>query len=396
MFKKFPAYATALMLGWSAAPALAQDAPLADQVLYGINGGEARLVRYDFNAGELTDIGAIQTLEGATLAGIEGSAYVPGFQNIFAFWVDPDTDECRLVYVDVTTASAAIVGDTVEGGRITGATAYPDPEADNQWNVFVVQEAQTLPPFSIEGLVNINPNNSDHMEFSLTRSDGSTITRDDLHEDANIDEDGDYYQGEAVRIHIRPKGNGNQNGLIIDGEPYPLQNANTYTFVGEMNVRVFNDKPKDGKAMGHWWLEIIDGTAQWEGDLEVATPQRLAQVDHQTGELTELFPTEHAYDSLGTFDGQVFYATRDDQLYLLDPATESETLVGTIGTGEHTAIEMVNDAAMAFEHVSDTLRQLDHTTGEAQSADSLGAQDLGTIVFVDDAQDLYDEPVSVD
>ncbi len=105
---------------------------------------------------------------------------------------------------------------------------------------------------SINGLININPNNSPQNQFLLTKPGGGTITRADLHQNFG------GYVGAAVSIHIKPKGNGNQNGLTVDGQPYPLQNSTTYDITSStMNVTVFNDKiNKKGKAVGHWFISI--------------------------------------------------------------------------------------------------------------------------------------------
>jgi hypothetical protein len=108
----------------------------------------------------------------------------------------------------------------------------------------------------LAGDVNINPNNSPHNEFYVTKPDGSWIWRDDLHRDAKISKNGDYYNGPASLVHVKPKGNGNQNGSTVNGETLLLANKNTYTFAGDLNVRVWNDKPNNGRAMGHWWISF--------------------------------------------------------------------------------------------------------------------------------------------
>jgi hypothetical protein len=79
----------------------------------------------------------------------------------------------------------------------------------------------------VSGEININPNNSANDEFILTLPDGSTITRDDLTEDFA------GYTGPATSIHVKPKGNGYQNSLMVDGEPCALVNADTYDIVSD-------------------------------------------------------------------------------------------------------------------------------------------------------------------
>jgi len=109
---------------------------------------------------------------------------------------------------------------------------------------------------TVAGAININPNNRDNFEFELEKPDGSTITRDDLHGSrATL-----TYEGPAVSVRVRPKGNGNQNGLTVDGQGVRLRNGTTYTITSEnMTVNLYNTKPgrmKYGNAMGKWWIEV--------------------------------------------------------------------------------------------------------------------------------------------
>lgn len=111
---------------------------------------------------------------------------------------------------------------------------------------------------TIGGEINLNPNNRTDYEFELRKPDGTTITRDTIHSSGSTFE----YSGPATRIRFRPKGNGNQNGLTLDGQPYRLYNSSLYTIEivgpgGAITVHLYNDSPNGkGKAMGKWWLTI--------------------------------------------------------------------------------------------------------------------------------------------
>ncbi len=120
-------------------------------------------------------------------------------------------------------------------------------------------------PPAIEGDVNLNPNNKDDFEFEMDGFDANgnpmKVTRDDL-----LASNGKFtYQGTASQIRFRPKGNGNQNGIILNGKPYRLSNSNTYLIVvlrdpttGELYqivVKIYNRKQK-GNAMGQWWMSL--------------------------------------------------------------------------------------------------------------------------------------------
>lgn len=116
----------------------------------------------------------------------------------------------------------------------------------------------------LNGLINLNPNNSDDFEFEMTADDGSTITRDDLH-DGTVTEYGTAEEGApATMIRFKPKGNGNQNALTVDEVAIPVQNGSLYTITSDnMTVHLYNDHANgngngngNGKAMGKWWIRI--------------------------------------------------------------------------------------------------------------------------------------------
>jgi len=110
------------------------------------------------------------------------------------------------------------------------------------------------PGYPILGSININPNNrGDEFEFSMQKTDGSTITRDDL-----LASDRAYiYTGPAVEVRVCPKGNGNQNSLTVNDQPYDVRNGTLYIIRSSfMWVKLTNTNDK-GKAMGKWWITII-------------------------------------------------------------------------------------------------------------------------------------------
>lgn len=107
-------------------------------------------------------------------------------------------------------------------------------------------------PQSVGGSINLNPNNSPDNEFTLVLLSGNTITRDDLVEDF------EGYQGGATAVHVKPKGNGDQNSLIVGGQPYTIFNSCAYDITSEaMTVNLYNDNINpQGKAVGKWWIGI--------------------------------------------------------------------------------------------------------------------------------------------
>ena len=232
----------------------AQDAGpaplLSDYVLFGVSGSSSELVRYQFADRDYRSVGQVHFTNGSALSGIEGMAYVPGHLNIFGFWSDPAADETRLVYINTEDATASIIGQSLGPGKVTGATmSWKDQQGELDGGAA-----------GMTGLLNINPNNSSANEFILTKTDGTKITRDDLHQNAPITSGGVLYEGPAEHIRVRPKGNNNQNQLTVGGVTYPVYNNHTYVMAGgTMSVRIYNDQVSgSGKAMGHWWVEFLN------------------------------------------------------------------------------------------------------------------------------------------
>jgi len=227
---------------------------LSGLVMYGVNRDSGNLARYDFSQSRYENVGPI-TVGATNATGIDGAAYIPGFQNIFAFWNHPDDELTRLLYVDSESAQASVVGADLGKGHVTGAVAALI-SGSPQW---LSPSSNSLP---LAGTVGINPNNSPDNEFVLVTDSGTTITRDDLHQNSPVGADGTYYMGGATNIRIRPKGSGTQDGMSLGGQPYPMHNNVTYLFTGDFNVKVYNDHVhSNGKAMGKWYLEVIDGEA---------------------------------------------------------------------------------------------------------------------------------------
>jgi hypothetical protein len=373
------------------------DSAIYETAVFGINRSTGQLSRYDFDTQTAASIGAVHLGSvGAAMPGIDGSAYVPGFQNIFAFWTDPADNKTKLIYVDTETARATLIGQPLEGGHITGAVAVPGSTAGS-WDIMAMQLAEVTPDFTVTGLVSINPNNSPHSEFTVTTANGGGFTRDQLHQNSITDANGTYYEGEATLIRFKPKGNGNQNGLIIDGQTYPLQNSNTYILSGNMTISVYNDNLNgNNKCMGHWWLEIVSGNAHFVADVAMGTVDRLVKVNHFTGVVNEIMTVDRPYDSLGSSDGQMFYATLDDELYRIDSVNMTETLVGSLGSDDVNALELVGSSLLGFGMNQDMLTPYSTSAQFLGSPAALGMYDLGSIVFMPLAQDPAAAPDAFD
>ncbi|MHB1156665.1 MAG: NHL repeat-containing protein [Phycisphaerales bacterium] len=356
------------------------DDAVRGQSVLGINQTTGDLVKYDFDANNLTDIGIVQSST-STMTGIQAAIYFPTFQNIHALWTSPTDNKNKLLHINVADAQATVIAEDVEGGRFTGAA--PLNSEAHPYAFFAMQAAKIKPPSTISGLININPGNSSQNEFTCTKSDGSTFSRDDLASNAlTLDSSGTYYQGDATLVHVKPKGNGNQNGLTIDGQPYALQNSNTYNFAGSMQVRVYNDKISSGKAMGHWWIQIVSGTVTINDQVQVLTPNRITQVDQKTGTVTEIMPLSRTYTGLATSDGAIFYAMHEGDLYRIDTTLATETEIGDVYLSTPAGMTFVGSYLVIYDQSQRCAVVVDPATARViASVPGLGAGSLSPIMF---------------
>jgi hypothetical protein len=113
-------------------------------------------------------------------------------------------------------------------------------------------------PQTLDGWISINPGGGGG-EFVMRKDDGTMI------DDMDLDEDFQGYTGKAVYVHVKPKGNGNQNSLQVNGDSYALNNGNTYDiFASEMAVHIYNDQVNgNGKAKGHWIISLATSCASF-------------------------------------------------------------------------------------------------------------------------------------
>ena len=138
----------------------------------------------------------------------------------------------------------------------TGDTTNPS-DAEDPTDPSGTEDTTDPNAGAIGGDININPNNNDTFEFYLVKPDGTIIDRQDLHESNGTL----TYTGPAVRILFKPKGNGNQNTMTLNGQVYELENKNRYLIFtlegGSMTVHLYNSKAgSNGKAMGKWWMAL--------------------------------------------------------------------------------------------------------------------------------------------
>ncbi len=239
----------ALLLACVVTSTLASLDPVVNELyVWGINRTSGALQRYDLGDGGLVTRGNVRLADGTVLTGIDASAYIPGHQNIIAFWNDPD-NVGHITYVDVETARATFVGQDLGPGKITGAVAG-----------YGNQSTQ------VSGFLELDPQGeSVHTEFVLTKANGGEIEWADLDNDPNVSSNGTYYQGQAKLIQVKPGRTGTQSNVIAGGQNLSIRNEFDYTFAGTMDVRIWAGEVVDGKGIDDWRVDIFSPTVVVQG-----------------------------------------------------------------------------------------------------------------------------------
>ena len=378
------------------------DPQINSSSMFGLRLPTGSLWRYDFSTSKKTWINYVRDVEtGQVLTNVRAAGYFnemppnhPGFQQIHAFWLDPADSHSKVLHVDIETAEARLTGIDLGEGTVTGAEAVVEDDGIRHWHIYGLQSSVQPPqPKAVEGMANLNPNNSPDNEFNMV-TPGKTYTRDDLHKDAPVNEQGVLYSGPASSVYFKPKGNGNQNSLILNGEPYYLSNGKGYEFTDTLTVTVFNDHVKNTKAMGHWWIGIDAQTATvTEDGTTIVTPPEpytptssLFSIHTETGLATTIFEMGRQYNGLASNDGgETFYAvTTSGILYRIDPVAKTETAIGSTGMGAGvTELEFVGSTLYAFDTQPDRLFPIDTATGaKIGTGANLSLGDIGGMVFM--------------
>jgi hypothetical protein len=241
------------------------------------------------------------------------------------------------------------------------------------------------------GEVNINPNNSVD-QFYITKPDGSQITRDHLHKY------GRDYTGPATWIHVRPKGNANENSITLNGVNYPLKNGVTYDFSGSFQIHLYNDKYVNGKAMGHWWigLEGTEISVVEEGQayvIETETTEETTSTVDETATTTTTV-TEDEYGMQIGSSGSDLRVRAGFQVELFYPFGEGEELeFAPEGVTVQYTLQVTTATGKSLNHTG-TVDMLPSHADNADGGSLLWTSDYtnGEWLIIEDAFDKDQEP----
>ena len=138
--------------------------------------------------------------------------------------------------------------------------------------VFSYGDSDSDAGYNITGDLNINPGTSENNEFQMQTPSGY-IDRDQVHQGAPEFS----YSGPASIVRVKPKAQGRT--LTINGVSITLQTNTRYEITStNMTVNLRNDKIKNGKAMGHWWIEIEATNATIDPDPGVTVDELFTDV----------------------------------------------------------------------------------------------------------------------
>lgn len=122
---------------------------------------------------------------------------------------------------------------------------------------------------TVEGTLNVNPDNSVRNAFTLRLPDGALITEADLRRDGF-----NGCSGTVAQVTVKPKGNSDDNMLEVDGAPYPLRNGETYEITGpSIEAALYCQRSGDSsQPAGQWWLRVTASNATVRATYDRLTP----------------------------------------------------------------------------------------------------------------------------
>ncbi len=126
-----------------------QTVTVGDIAMFGIEGQQGELIRYDVAAGQMRSLGPVQSPSGQVYLGIKALAYIPGHANLIGMWTDPADGKAKLVYIHTETARGMLIGQDMGEGEMTGATAVRSSTTGS----YEVYALQTVP--------------GDHVDFQI-------------------------------------------------------------------------------------------------------------------------------------------------------------------------------------------------------------------------------------
>jgi len=119
-----------------------------------------------------------------------------------------------------------------------------------------------------------------------------------------------------------------------------------------------------------------------DDDYEAPPAARLVHVNTLTGALEQIMTLDRIYDGLAASPTSRFYATLGNEIYMLDPIDQSETLMGTLSVSDMKGLEFAGPTLCGFSVVGDQLVPIDVEGNALGSAFGFGATDLESIVFM--------------
>lgn len=396
-------------LAWQEQP---PDTDISEVVLYGVDEDTRRLVRYEFGDGSYHDLGPVHLEDNTILDQIESLAYIPGQLQLYGVWNYNGQTQSKLVKINMFTAEATPCESDTGFGNVEGLTVTtnlsrgPGPQ---QSTSVVLTDSHGVDAYEISFVdVSYNPDGTSswtynvrelptgkdlsHWNLSLSESH-VVMPNSTAGYEVGIDPSTGFYgikwevtqsfsEGEFTIVlsqHLAGTEGGNGVGVLAKGGNTPDTDE---IFGPTENV------PKD--------------VAMYALHSDGAGGMALITIDPVTGVGEAQMDLSRAYEDLAVGADGTLFAVYDNQLWQLDPFSDTETLIGESGIhkvqgldfafGDHSPTIVIpgvdpalteNGALFGYSDVSNTLVLFDPATGSATPFSSgIVASDLEGMILL--------------
>ena len=189
----------------------------------------------------------------------------------------------------------------------------------------------------------------------------------------------------------------NQSSLAVFLDGYIDYNTDTIVLKPSQAIYCFElGNSLTGSAADFQDLVVLVTLAQDTTvlpDPDYPSVGQLIKVDTKDATITKVMDLERVYDGLAATSAQMFYGTVGNEIYLIDPSAENETLLGAMsGDVNAQALEFAGTTLYRYSTHNNHLREVDTVTGGEIDGDvNVGTpSNLGSILFAR----VVDEPIT--
>jgi len=179
----------------------------------------------------------------------------------------------------------------------------------------------------------------------------------------------------------------NQNSLAAYIAEYTDTTTNTISLDKNQAIYLFELGTTDLASAAADFQDLVMLVSLAKAPMDFAGPggmpsNQLIKVDPKTGTFVNMMPLSRVYDSLAATQSELFYASDGEDLYQIDPASQTETLLGKMQHPHNSSLEFAGGGLLGFSTTAGRVWQVD--LGSMQmigSSFDTGFKDLSTIIF---------------